>query len=111
MTAENDRPVSRTEQGIAQQVFVVSAAMVGVCLTLMGLVAIIASLNQVATLTDELLAANAMVFLAACLSSYLSLRTQRPELAHRYERIADVTFVVAMITVVVIGAIVALRLI
>ncbi len=108
--ADNDRPVSRSERGVAQQVFVVSAA-VGVCLTLMGLVSIIASLNQVATVTEELLAADAIVFLVACLSGYFSLRSESVEQARRFERVADVTFVVAMITVVAIGAIVALRLI
>jgi len=85
--------------------------MVGVCLTLMGLVGIIASLNQLATFTDELLAADAMVFLVACLTSYFSLRADTGQLARRYERIADITFVFAMVAVVVIGAIVALRLI
>jgi hypothetical protein len=106
-----DQEPTRAQRGIAQQVFVVSAAMVGVCLTLMGLVAIIASLNQVATFTDEMLAADAIVFLVACLTSYFSLRTDNGELARRYERIADITFVVAMVAVVLIGAIVALRLI
>jgi hypothetical protein len=96
---------------VAQQVFVVSAAMVGVCLTLMGLVSIISSLNQVATVTEELLAADSIVFLVACLSGYFSLRSESAEQARRFERVADVTFVVAMVTVVAIGAIVALRLI
>jgi hypothetical protein len=102
---------TRAERGVAQQVFVVSAAMVGVCLTLMGLVAIISELDELATLTDELLAADAFIFLVACLTSYFSIRARDMELQRRYDRIADITFVVGMVAVVVIGAIVALRLI
>jgi hypothetical protein len=96
---------------VADQIFVVSAAMVGVCLTLMGLVGIISSLDDVATLTDEMLAADAIVFLVSCLASYFSLRTQSPGRARRYERIADISFVVAMVAIVLVGAIVALVLI
>jgi hypothetical protein len=108
----SDEPIRESEQRrVADQIFVVSAAMVGVCLTLMGLVAIIASLTEVATITDELLAADAMVFLAACLSSYLTLRSPSPQKQQRYERIADLTFILGMIAIVAIGAIVALRLI
>src|SRR6188472_3274289 len=42
VTANEDRPVSSDERGVAQHIFIVSAAMVGVCLTLLGLVGIIA---------------------------------------------------------------------
>lgn len=75
--------MTRVEKGVAEQIFVVSAAMVGVCLTLMGIVGIISSLHQVATLTDELLAGDAMVFLAAYLSTYFALRTRSAAAAHR----------------------------
>jgi hypothetical protein len=96
---------------IAEQVFVVSAAMVGVCLTLMGLVGIISSLDSIATLTDELLAAVAMVFLVACLSAYLSLRTASVSMERRWERVADIAFVIGMVAMVLVGALVALLLI
>jgi hypothetical protein len=93
-----------------EQIFVVSAAMVGVCLTLMGIVGIITSLSQVETLADELLAGDAMVFLIACLSSYFALRTSS-KASNRYARAADVTFISALIAIVAIGAIVALHLV
>ena len=95
---------------VADQVFVGSAAMVGVCLTLMGLVAITSSLTEVATLAEEMLAADAFVFLVACLSAYMSMRTHDAPSARRLERIADVSFITAMVALVAIGAIVALRL-
>lgn len=105
-----DSALSRAERGLAEQIFVVSAAMVGVCLTLMGLVSLISSLNQVATFAEELLAADAILFLVACLSSYLSLRSGTGGRAHRYERLADGTFIIAMLATVGLGAVIALRL-
>ncbi len=104
----DERP---TDRRVADQIFVVSAAMVGVCLTLMGLVGILASLSEVASLTDELLAADAMVFLVSCLASYFALRSRTQAVARRYERVADVSFIVGMVAIVLIGAIVALLLI
>jgi hypothetical protein len=77
----------------------------------MGLVAILSSLQEVATVTEELLAADAMVFLVACLASYFSLRTGTERAARRYARIADVTFIGGMVAIVVIGAVVATRLV
>jgi uncharacterized membrane protein len=99
-----------TARRTTEQIFVVSAAMVGVCLTLVGLVGIISSLNQVETLADELLSADAMVFLAACMSAYLGMRT-RSATAARYARAADYFFIGALIAIVAIGAIVTLHLI
>ncbi len=110
MTRESEQPGEPGARGLADQIFVVSAAMVGVCLTLMGLVGIIDSLSEVATLADELLAADAFVFLVACLSSYFALRTRSTAARRRYESVADVTFIMGMIAIVAIGAIVALRL-
>ncbi len=110
MIDEGERGREQRARGIADQIFVVSAAMVGVCLTLMGLVAIVDSLSPLATLTDELLAADAMFFLVACLSAYLSLRTASAAQRRRYETVADTSFIVAMVALVGIGAVVALRL-
>jgi hypothetical protein len=106
---DTGRGLTSEARDTAEQVFVVSAAMVGVCLTLMGILGIITSLSEVETLADELLAADAMVFLIACLSSYFALRT-RSGAAARYARIGDISFIVALIAIVGIGAIVALHL-
>jgi hypothetical protein len=44
------------EADICIHIFSVSAAMVGVCLTVIGLIRIIITLNPVSTLSDDLLA-------------------------------------------------------
>jgi hypothetical protein len=98
-----------TARSTTEQIFVVSAAMVGVCLTLIGLVGIISSLNQVETLADELLSADALVFLIACMSAYAAMRSHS-DTAARYARAADLSFIAALIAIVAIGAIVTLHL-
>jgi hypothetical protein len=94
-------------RSVAEQVFLGGAAMVGVCLTLMGLVGVIISQRSLENDTDALLAGNAGIFLLSCLAAYFALRTTHPARARNYMRIADVAFLLGMIAVVVIGAIVA----
>ena len=55
-------------------IFSVAAAMVGVCLTGIGLFQVVSSVRKVGSLVDELLAANAAIFLLCCLFSFLALR-------------------------------------
>jgi hypothetical protein len=54
----------------------VSAAMVGVCLTAIGLVSVIEALRQVEALVDDLLAIGTLTFSVVTLMSFLGLRTQ-----------------------------------
>jgi hypothetical protein len=80
------------DQDICVHIFTVSAAMVGVCLTVIGLIRIVISIQKIDTVTDDLLAANALVFLASCLLAYWALRTRSSRRMHRLERIADGLF-------------------
>ena len=77
--------------------------MVGVCLTIIGLIRIIISVDKdkVGTYVDDLLAVNAIMFLVATLTSYAALRTQTDKRLHRLERVADLSFVGAMILLTV----------
>lgn len=72
----------------------ISAAMVGVCLTGIGLLRVVAAVERTATLADDLLALDAILFLIATLVSYFALRV--PKRLHRLERIADAAFIVSM---------------
>lgn len=71
-------------------IFTVSAGMVGVCLTVIGLVRVVVSVRKVDTLADDLLAGDAVLFLLSCLSSYWALRTRSVRRMHRVERFADI---------------------
>jgi hypothetical protein len=95
MSEENTR--SHLEEDISVHIFTVSAAMVGVCLTVIGLIRVVITFGKVDTLADDLLAADALLFLVACLLSYWALRSRRVCRKHLVERVADGAFVVAMI--------------
>ncbi len=64
--AHGDRN-SHLEQDICLHIFTVSSAMVGVCLTVIGLIRVVITLGSADTLADDLLAADALLFLISCL--------------------------------------------
>jgi hypothetical protein len=95
-TSSNMTPKIDLDQDICVHIFTVSAAMVGVCLTVIGLLRIVISIQKIDTLADDLVAANALVFLAACFSSYWALRTRSSRRMHRLEHLADGLFLVGL---------------
>ena len=97
---------SHLEQDICIHIFTVSSAMVGVCLTVIGLIRVVITLGTADTLADDLLAADALLFLVSCLLSYWALRSRGLRRMHRLERIADGIFIIAMIGMVVICAVI-----
>jgi hypothetical protein len=87
---------SHLEQDICIHIFSVSSAMVGVCLTVIGLIRVVITLGTVDTLADDFLAADALLL------SYWALRSRGLRRMHRLEKIADGIFIVAMIGMVVV---------
>ena len=90
------------EEDLCIHIFTVSAAMVGVCLTVIGLIRIVITLQKVDTLADDLLAADSLLYLASCVLSYSALRTRKVRRMHRVERVADGVFLLAMVLMVAI---------
>jgi hypothetical protein len=90
------------EEEISVYVFTVSTAMVGVCLTVIGLVRVVITLGKMNTIADDLLGLDALLFLIAGLLSYAALRTRRSRRMPRVERLADRIFVVAMVIMTLI---------
>ena len=99
-------PDSHLEQDICIHIFTVSSAMVGVCLTVIGLIRVVITLGTADTVADDLLAADALLFLVSCLLSYWALRSRGLRRMHRLEKIADGIFIVAMIVMVVVCALI-----
>src|SRR6266700_6963045 len=93
------------EQDICIHIFTVSSAMVGVCLTVIGLIRVVVTLGKADTLADDCLAMDALLFLTSCLS-YWALRSRGLRRMHRLERIADGTFIFAMVGMVAICALI-----
>jgi hypothetical protein len=82
-------PRARLEEDICIHIFTVSAAMVGVCLTVIGLLRVVITLRKSDTVADDLLALDSVLFLLSCLSSYWVLRTRSVRRMHQVERFAD----------------------
>ena len=98
----SDDNEKKLEEDISIHIFTVSSAMVGVCLTVIGLIRVVITLGKADTLADDLLAADALLFLSSCLLSYAALRARSARRMHRIERAADSIFIVAMVVMTVI---------
>ena len=94
------------EQDICIHIFTVSSAMVGVCLTVIGLIRVVITFGRADTLADDFLAGDALLFLVSCLLSYWALRSRSVRRMHRLEKIADAIFIFAMIGMVIICALI-----
>src|SRR5206468_1867376 len=99
-------PNTHLEHDICIHIFTVSSAMVGVCLTVIGLIRVVITLGRADTLADDLLAGDALLFLISCLLSYWALRSRSLRRMHRLEKIADGIFILAMIGMVIVCALI-----
>jgi len=99
------------EVDIAIHIFSVSAAMVGVCLTVIGIIHLVIGVRNVSTLTDDLLSLDSLLFLCACLLSYASIRSRSRRTRRRLEGIADGFFILALLLMVAVCVLITYALI
>jgi hypothetical protein len=92
----------RLEEDISVHILSVSAAMVGVCLTVIGLLRVVITIQKADTIGDDLLAIDAVLFLISCLLSYWALRTRTVRRMYTVERVADIVFMVALVMMVAV---------
>lgn len=85
------------EEDICIHIFSVSAGMVGVCLTVIGLINVVIAVRKADTIADNLLAIDAALFLLACVMAYWALRTRSVRRMHLVERVADFVFLFALL--------------
>jgi len=103
-----DEPVNRRlDEDIAAHIFTVSAALVGVCLTVIGLFRISDRLQDVSNLGQMLLSIDAGAFLVSCMLSYVVLRSRRRKPQHRIEQVADGIFLAALLLMAAICGLIA----
>jgi hypothetical protein len=93
--------VAQLDEQACRLICPIAAAMVGVCLTGIGLLHVSIAVRGTQTIADDLLSIDALAFLVATLSSYLALRVQSLTRLHGLERVADVTFLGAMLLMTV----------
>ena len=77
-------------------IFSVSAALLGVCLTVLGIFKLLTQIKELQTYGDDLLAVDAVLFLISCLLSYWALRTRGRQRVRSLEIVADVVFLIAL---------------
>jgi len=93
----NKAPSNRTlDRDLCVHIFTASSAMVGVCITVIGILRVVISIRRADLVGDDLLAVNAMLYLVACLLSYSALRTRNVQRNHTLERCADTLFLLAL---------------
>jgi hypothetical protein len=101
---------TRTD-ALATHILPVSATMIGVCATLIGLVKL-AEQKFGPSHVDEYAALVAVTFLASALASYLSIRnSDRPRLSIRIEQIADLIFLGGLVGITLVAALFAYEVI
>ncbi len=78
----------------------VSSGMVGACLTAIGLIGIVKSLNKVETIVDDNLAVATLFFSLASTLSFVGMRTRIGRRRKRLIRVLDVIFCLGLFLVV-----------
>jgi len=91
------------DERVCRMICPIAAAMVGVCLTAIGITKVVIAVRRANTLADDMMALDSVLFLIATLTSYFALRTPPGVRLHRLERIADVTFISAMSLMTIIA--------
>lgn len=84
------------DHDISTHIFTASAAMVGVCITVIGMLRVIIAIRRTDLIEDDMFAVNAVLYLITCLLSYWSLRTRSMRRLHRLERVSDALFLISL---------------
>ncbi|MFU2327995.1 hypothetical protein [Pseudomonas sp. NFX98] len=84
------------DEDICVHVFTASAAMVGVCITVIGIFQVVSTLRSADSMGDDFLAVNAILYLITTMLSYWSLRTRKMARNHFLEKLIDILFLTAL---------------
>lgn len=93
----NQSETPSLDDDICVHIFSVSATMVGVCLTVIGIIRVILTLRQEDLIIDDLVAVNMLFYVVSAFCSYWSLRTHRTVRGQRMMRVADAAFLFALV--------------
>lgn len=96
---------------VCVHIFTASSTLVGVCVTVIGLLRLIRRLQGVTSIADVLLGIDALGFLGSCVIAYAALRTGRIARRRRIERLADGTFLVSLALMAVVCILIAFELV
>ena len=100
MTQESS--IERQEEQLSPHIFSVSAGMIGVCLTVIGLLNVTNAIKQVNTIADDLTALGSVLFSLSCCLSYMAMKTKERTRRLSVEKAADRVFLLGLSLMVVI---------
>ena len=93
---------------LSRHILPTAATMVGVCITVVGIVRLVETSATIATVIDNVVAVDAVVFLASALCSYAALRGV--DETRRLERLADALLLFGLVALVAAGVMLAWEL-
>lgn len=99
------------EHEITVHVFSISAGLVGVCLTAISLIRVVVAQTKVSTAADDLLAADAILFMVCCFLSFGSFKTSSIGRRRLLRKMIDGLFMVALAIMVAVCALIAYAII
>ncbi len=85
------------DEDLSVHILTVSATMVGVCLTAIGLIRVVVTLRRIETIVDDLVSIDAVMFVAAGLLAYWAMRSRTRGRLHHIELVAERVFLAAMV--------------
>ncbi len=103
--------LSAEDSALSSHILTVSATLVGVCLTVIGLVRVIEELRKIQGVEDELLALDALILLVATACAYAALRARSAARYRRLERAADACFLMGLALMTLVCALIAYQVI
>lgn len=92
-------------------IFSVSATLVGVCLTVIGLFHLGKRISHIQTYGQEFLAVNALLFLSSCILAYFALIKRRYARHRLLEKSAERVFFMGLVFMVIICGLIVYELI
>ena len=101
----------RRHDDLCAHIFGTSATLVGVCLTVVGVIRIVGPLIRFRSIADELLAIDSLAFVTTCIFAYQALRTDDAVRRNRLERVADSVFMASLGLMTIICSLIAYELI
>ncbi|BDV41826.1 hypothetical protein GURASL_07490 [Geotalea uraniireducens] len=107
---EREKARENTETDLTIHIFSVSATLVGVCLTVIGILKISFRIARVATYSDDLLALDALLFLVSCSLAFAALRLRKRRRQQLLETIAENVFFLALALMVFVCAVIVYEL-
>jgi hypothetical protein len=90
-----------SERDLCIQILTVSATLLGLCITVVGLIRAVVVTTHIQTIADDLMSMDSLFFLTACYLSYWAIRTRSARRMVVVEKIADYAFMIGLLLLMI----------